>query len=377
MSNRQPVTIDAVRDMSGGNFDSDAWIVMQQRDDALIADEVLGGAGSSKFVYSFDISGKPVAGISVVGARHLASHYGGIQHKIIASVDKTGALHRFTSYPAPGQAMRVETAILPELAAESDYYECLVEVKDIKTGNVMQMEKREAKVETRRDGTEYERPHFRSIAQSKAFRNGVLALVPQDVAIQFMTEMLKLGKNEVITASVIAQKRAGILAFAAKHALPFERRLVEALPLSQITALSEAAHANLTRFRAAAEAVGLLRPSIGQVAHEPEPQQEQPAKGKGRQAAPKASGGHDQREPQPPQRDYLIRDARGKTFELRSSGEWIKDWQAAIAAMQDDPEGLRRVVEANRDNFVAIQAFDEKAVEQVRESIDAALQAAQ
>ncbi len=97
----QVATLDAVRTMTGG-FDVDAWHVMEERDNALIADEILHGPGSSKFVYSFAIAGQrePVSGISVVGARHLAAHYKGLKHRVVAAIQKTGALFTFTSYPA-------------------------------------------------------------------------------------------------------------------------------------------------------------------------------------------------------------------------------------------------------------------------------------
>src|SRR6266704_2827112 len=80
-------TIEAVRTATGGGFDADAYHVIEQRDDALIAEEVLHGAGSNKFVYQFSMRGGDiVAGISVVGARHLAAHYGGIKHRLVASI---------------------------------------------------------------------------------------------------------------------------------------------------------------------------------------------------------------------------------------------------------------------------------------------------
>ena len=79
------------------------------------------GAGSSKFVYSFKIAGEgEVSGISVIGARHLASHYGGIKHRMVASVRKVGELFTFTSYPAPGMGMSVSVQVLPELGDQAD-----------------------------------------------------------------------------------------------------------------------------------------------------------------------------------------------------------------------------------------------------------------
>jgi hypothetical protein len=92
VSPRQVATLDAVRQVTGGGFDVDAWHVMEERDNALVADEILHGPGSSTFVYQFEIKGTAVAGISVIGARHLANHYKGLKHRLVAAQQKTGAL---------------------------------------------------------------------------------------------------------------------------------------------------------------------------------------------------------------------------------------------------------------------------------------------
>src|SRR5215470_9213911 len=94
---RQLQTLQAVQAVAGSGWDPDAWHVMERRDEELIADEILNGAGSSKFVYSFDIQGTAVSGISVIGARHLAAHYGGLKHRLVASAQKTGEMFVFTS----------------------------------------------------------------------------------------------------------------------------------------------------------------------------------------------------------------------------------------------------------------------------------------
>ena len=94
-SRSRALTIDAGMN-SAGVFDIDAYHVMEQRDNALIREEIINGAGSSKFVYQFNLGGKPTTGISVIGARHLAAHYGGLKHKLISSVTKTGSLFKFT-----------------------------------------------------------------------------------------------------------------------------------------------------------------------------------------------------------------------------------------------------------------------------------------
>jgi hypothetical protein len=179
-------------------------------------------------------------------------------------VQKTGALLTFTSYPAPGVPMHVECSRIPELADEPDFFEAVCEVEDIKAGNAVQMIRRELRYETTREGNLYDRPHYATIAQSKAYRNGVLALIPQDVQIQWKLQQLALGKDEVITGSVIEEKRVGVLQFAARKGIPLDRRAIEALTIEQITGLSEAVRGEgLDQFRASAQALGIVqtRPS--------------------------------------------------------------------------------------------------------------------
>jgi hypothetical protein len=255
VSPRQVQTLEAVRTFSG--FDVDAWHVMNERDNALIADEVLHGAGSSTFVYNFEIAGKQVAGISVIGARHLANHYKGLQHRIVASMEKVGPLFSFVAYPGE-HPMSVSCSVVAELAEEADFYAAVVELTDLKTGNRIQTERRESRVEFRRDGSSYERPNYATIAQSKAYRNAVLALIPQDVVIQWREAMLKLKKTETITASVIEEKRSNVLRFAAQRAIALDRHAVEALTLDQIGGLGDAAReGQLPAFVTAARALGL------------------------------------------------------------------------------------------------------------------------
>src|SRR5215471_5428819 len=255
---RQAPIVEAVRNMAGG-FDVDAYHVMDQRDNELVADEILNGAGSHSFVYDFEIAGNRVAGVSVVGARHLANHYRGLKHRLVASTHKIGELFTFTSYPASDMPMSVHCAVVNELAGEADFYSVIVEIADIKTGNSVQIERREPRHEYRRDGSPYERPNYPTIAQSKAYRNAVLALVPQDIVILWREQMLKLKKGETITASVIGEKRGNVLRFAAQHAIALDRQAVQGLTLDQIAGLGDAAReGRLPAFTQAAAALGLV-----------------------------------------------------------------------------------------------------------------------
>jgi hypothetical protein len=250
-------TIDMARNASGG-FDAEAFWVMDKRDNQLVEDEILQGAGSKSFVYSFKISGKQVSGISVIGARHLAATYGGMRHRIIASIQKDGALHTITSYPTEERPMAQSAAILPELADEPDYYQCLVELTDLKTGNTLQVEARERRFESRDDGSHWEKPHFQKIAQSKAYRNAVINIIPQDVVLRWKLQQLAL--TETITDDVIGQKRKAILAYTAKAAIPLARDAVAQLTMEQISALSDVAReGDKARFMDALDGLGLRR----------------------------------------------------------------------------------------------------------------------
>jgi hypothetical protein len=272
VSPRSAATLEAVRNVAGG-FDADAFHVMDERDNALIADEILHGAGSDLFVYNFDIAGKTVTGVSVIGARHLASHYRGLKHRLVASMQKTAELFIFQSFPAENMPMAVSASVVPELSGEPDFYAAVVEVTDIKTGNSIQIERREARLEYRRDGSPYERPNYQTIAQSKAYRNAVLSLVPQDVVIRWKAEMLKLKKGESITSSVLDEKRGNVLRFAASRGIALDRRAIEHLTLDQIGGLGDAAREGaLPAFTQAAVALGL---EVGQGEPQPAAAQEQ------------------------------------------------------------------------------------------------------
>ena len=255
---RGPTTIDMFKNASGG-FDAEAYFVMDKRDNQLIADEIMHGAGSPVFVYNFKIKGKEITGISAIGARHLASHYGRLKHRIVSSIQKTGALHTVISYPSDTMPMAVNVAQILDLRDEPDYYAVLIEVTDLHTGNVIQVEQRESRLEYRDDGSSWDKPHFVKVAQSKAYRNAVLGLMPQDFVLKWKLEMLKLQKGELITESVIDQKRKGILSYTAKEGIPLLRSAINELTMDQIAGLSDAAkEKDRGKFTEALEALSLI-----------------------------------------------------------------------------------------------------------------------
>ena len=239
-------------------FDLDAFHAMQARDDQLVAQRAAHGVAGELFVYKFSISGTIVSGISVDGAQQLAYKYGGIRHRIVATIEKNGAVFQFRSYPNDNVPMSVSVNVVQELAAEDDFYSCIVEVADIKSGNSFQVEKSENRFEQRRDGTYYERPNFQIIAQSKARRNGILLLVPGDVQEAFKAKSLAAGQTIDIGSDVFQAKYAGVTKFAAAKGIAIDRRAIEQLTLDQISGLGEAAHnKDVEAFRGALDGLGL------------------------------------------------------------------------------------------------------------------------
>lgn len=241
-------------------FDAEMFHVMDQRDTRLLQDEILGGPRSSKFIYDFEIQGQKIRGISAVGARELATYYRGIRHHLISSTRKVGSLFVFTTYPREGIPPKMETSLLPELKEEPDGYEAVCEVEDVKTGNRMMAAKFEAQWEWSQKGNRYfEKPHFATIAQSKAQRNGILMVIPQAIQLQWMEEIAAMGKTTSITAGVLEEKRSGVLRYSASQGIPIDRAVLETLLLEQIMGLGEAARLkDKDAFLAAAVALRLV-----------------------------------------------------------------------------------------------------------------------
>lgn len=246
-------------------FDPDAYHVMQQRDEQLIEDELLRGAGSKAFVYSFPLQGSTVTGVSVIGARQLASEYGGIKSRIVATVEKRGSLFIFRSF----EPLNIETRVLHELSEEVDYYECIMQVDDIKSGNAIQVRKKESKLEKKRDGSMFERPHYDVICESKAYRNGVLSVLPQSVIQQFKAKHLAAGNSS--DEKTMDQLRAGALQFSTKHGLALNRAALQQLTYAEIAGIGGAVALGVDAFRKACEAVGLVEGATGEVPPPPPP----------------------------------------------------------------------------------------------------------
>jgi|GEM_PF-2312308 len=233
-------------------FDADAYHVMQERDAQLIRDNLLHGAANREFVYQFSIGDTKVAGISVIGARQLASEYKGIKQRIVASTEKRGSLFVFRTF----EPLDIKTVELPALAEDVDFYEVVMEIQDVKTGNSVQVRKSEPRMERKRNGELYLRPHYDVIAESKAFRNGVLSVLPQSVIIEFEQRCLATGKgSEELTMD---QLRERIVAYCTKKAVVLIRGTLAELNYGELTGLATAARTSLETFREAAQGLGIV-----------------------------------------------------------------------------------------------------------------------
>ncbi|HEY0205265.1 MAG TPA: hypothetical protein VGC15_14070 [Acetobacteraceae bacterium] len=256
-------TLDTLRAASkpAGGFNLDAWHAMDDRDMALVADELMHGAMSSAFVYSFTgEDGQPATGISVAGARHLAAHYGGIKHRIVLTVDKRGPRSTLMTQPHGDTPAACKVVYEAEWNGEPDWYRCTVEVTDVKKGNTVQVTIEESSVGRRRDGSTFPKAHYPTIAESKAYRNAVLALIPQDVTMAFKVKALALGRSEDLTADVIGDKRDQVIAYATSRAILIDRKAVQGLSFAQIAGLADAARTGgLDTFHASLAALGLLQ----------------------------------------------------------------------------------------------------------------------
>lgn len=264
-------------------FDPDAWHAMDERDNQLLRDEILHGASSKVFVYEFPMEGKTISGVSVIGARELASQYKGIKSRIVATVEKRGAMFIFRTF----QPLTIDVRTLHELESDDDFYECVLEIDDIKTGNSLQVRKKEMRMERKRDGSGmFERKHYDVIAESKAYRNGVLGILPQSVIQDFKKRCLAAGNST--TEETIDQLRAKVLTFGAKNSVPMNRAALAALTYAEILGLANSARESLDAFKSSAAALSLsggAEPAAGSPPASPPPPPAQPAGKKGGKAA--------------------------------------------------------------------------------------------
>jgi hypothetical protein len=247
------MTLEAVK--SGeGKFDADAYHAMQERDEQLIHDQIVHGLTSNEFVYDFPMDGSTVTGVSVVGARELAFQYGGIKHRIIATLQKNGALFTARSF----EPLAINCHKVEELADEDDFYEVIIEVTDVKKGNSVQVRKRESLQGTRKNGTKYDRPHYDVIAESKAYRNAVINILPQAVVEEFKKACIaKKYGNEGKPQRTLQDLRSGVLRFAMSKGEPVDRAKLEKLSYEEISDLASQLN-DIDVFRNAAEQLNVL-----------------------------------------------------------------------------------------------------------------------
>ncbi len=226
-----------------------------------------------------------------------------LKSKIVATVEKRGAMFIFRTFTP----LSIDVRTIRELETEDDFYECVMEVSDIKTGNSIEVRKQEMRMEKKRDGSGYfERKHYSVIAESKAFRNGVLSVLPQSVIQDFKKRCLEKGNSS--TEETIDQIRAKVLQFGAKNSIPLNRAAIASLGYAEISGLGGAARESLEAFQRAAVALSLTggtEPAGSPPAGSPPPPSPAAAKGaKGAKGANQASAPPPASEAPPPKKTY-------------------------------------------------------------------------
>lgn len=236
------------------NSDLDVVNVIEERDEQLIADEIIHGSKSSVFVYEFEIKGRKIRGISVAGAEYLARRYGNLKHKIIATSHKVGKKFTLTSY----DPLDVKASIVDALEEDPDHYQVVIQITDLKNNNTRQITKSESCCGYSRHGEMYDKPHYTTIAENKAYRNAVLSLVPKDVQEVFKNECIKANNSENMTESLMIEKRRNCIAYAESKGIIINNQELNNLNWDELNALSISARVGVDNFKETVTALGLV-----------------------------------------------------------------------------------------------------------------------
>ena len=151
---------------ASGDVPAEAVAAIESADEEAIVQHILTGSGPDAFLYSFPVGGKPIVGISVDGAAEIAQLVGNIEVLPDMHVQDRG-----TSFFAAVRARNLSR-------------------------NVTWMGSHEQKKnKTLRDGAgEVPDEHAFTVAISKATRNAVLRVVPQEVVHRICEQFLARGK---------------------------------------------------------------------------------------------------------------------------------------------------------------------------------------
>ena len=120
----------------------------------------------------------------------------------------------------------------------------------------------EMRWDTARDGKPYQNRHFATVAQAKAFRNAIEHVLPQDVVLAFVNNILefrgenKNGKTEV--GGHLQDTRAKLRRYATSNGITIDVGALERQPLENLAGLGDAARAGRVEFIAALTAAGLF-----------------------------------------------------------------------------------------------------------------------
>jgi hypothetical protein len=100
-----------------------------------------------------------------------------------------------------------------------------------------------------RSGDLYEKPHYTTIAESKAYRNAILSLIPKDVQEVFKQECIKAGESVDMTKNLMEEKRKNCLNYALNKGILIDSNKLNKLTWDELNELSGIAKEGVELFR--------------------------------------------------------------------------------------------------------------------------------
>ncbi len=179
---------------------NEAFELITSTDNLLIKNAILNGYVGDEYIQQIMVEGKLIKHLTVIGCQALALFYGAIKAKVISTIDKTGELIIARNY---GSYLDVNAKCFKELSKQDDYYEIVMKVRNVITGQSTLVRVKESKVETNIVGDPYERHHYDVIAEFKAFSMGVLRVIPENVIKEFKCDAIL---NDHVVNGFIAEQ---------------------------------------------------------------------------------------------------------------------------------------------------------------------------
>jgi hypothetical protein len=186
------------------NLNSELFLDFDRRDDDQIMAELRGEA-VEQYVYSFNQGGSTVTGLSLAGVMAVAQSMGGI------------------------------TCGQPVFAVDDDEITCDISATDHKNGLTVWGTATESRVMKRRDGNAQPDKFARGKALSKAQRNAIRKLIPEQIAVEMLRQFINGGKPTRGNAPRPQQQRPAVAPPTARPAVDVLTEEAQMSPSEQIT----------------------------------------------------------------------------------------------------------------------------------------------